>query len=84
MAPEPISTPQLDLFVTPSPAYQEAVDRYEAIRPILKAEQTLSQQSHQTGVSYWRLRHYLQRFRRYGLQGLIDQRKGSSKNKCNK
>ena len=76
MAQKSISIPQLDLFVSQSPAYQEAVDRYEAIRPILKEEQTLSQHRHpETGLSYGRLRRYLQRFRGYGLQGLVDQRK---------
>jgi transposase len=76
MAQKSISIPQLDLFVSQSPAYQEAVDRYEAIRPILKEEQTLSQHRHpETGISYGRLRRYLQRFRGYGLQGLVDQRK---------
>jgi len=75
MTQKPAPPLQLDLFVSQSPAYQEAVDRYEAIRPILKEEQTLAQHSQETGISYWRLRHYRQRFRRYGLQGLIDQRK---------
>jgi len=36
MAQEPTPTPQLDHFVSQSPAYQEAVDRYEAIRPIFR------------------------------------------------
>ncbi|MBM3302416.1 MAG: helix-turn-helix domain containing protein, partial [Deltaproteobacteria bacterium] len=75
MALELTPTPQLDLFVSLSPAYQEAVDRYEAIRPILKEEQSLSQHSRKTGIRYGRLWRYLQQFRRYGLQGLIDQRK---------
>jgi hypothetical protein len=74
MTQEPAPTPPLDLFVRPSPAYQEAIDRYEAIRPILKKEQTRSPHSPKTGISYGRLRRYLHRFQRYGLQGLIDQR----------
>lgn len=35
---------QLDFFVSQSPAYQEALDRYEKIRPVLKEDRTLSQQ----------------------------------------
>jgi putative transposase len=48
--------------------------RYEAIRPVLKRERTLMQQSRATGLSYWRLWRYLRRFRREGLLGLIDRR----------
>jgi transposase len=48
--------------------------RYEAIRPVLKRERTLMQQSRTTGLSYWRLWRDLRRFRREGLLGLIDRR----------
>jgi transposase len=74
MPADPVGTPQLPLFATHSPAYQEALARYEAIRPVLKRERTLMQQSRATGLSYWRLWRYLRRFRREGLLGLIDRR----------
>ena len=75
MPQEPIPALQLDLFVSQSPAYREALDRYEKIRPVLKEDRTLSQQSQETGITYWRLRRYLQRFKRHGIQGLIDRRR---------
>ena len=74
MPADPVGTPQLHLFASHSPAYQEALARYEAIRPVLKGERTLMQQSRATGLSYWRLWRYLRRFRREGLLGLIDRR----------
>jgi hypothetical protein len=62
--------PQLPLFAHDTIGYPEALARYEAIRPVLKGERSLRQQSHQTGVTYWRLWRDLQRFRRAGLLGL--------------
>jgi hypothetical protein len=49
-----ISALQLHLFASDSPAYQDALGRYEEIRPILKQERTLAQHSRETGFSYWR------------------------------
>jgi Homeodomain-like domain/leucine-zipper of insertion element IS481 len=65
---------QLPLFVQDTVGYSDAIARYEAIRPILKGEQSLRQQSQQTGMNYWRLWRDLRRFRRDGLLGLIDRR----------
>ena len=45
MLPEPASSPQLDLFISDSAAYRDALARYEEIRPVLKKERTLAQQS---------------------------------------
>jgi hypothetical protein len=70
-----ISALQLPLFATDSPAYQEALARYEEIRPILKQEHTLAQHSRETGLNSWRLWRDLRRFTRSGLLGLIDRRK---------
>jgi transposase InsO family protein len=75
MPGDQLSALQLHLFASDSPAYQEALARYEAIRPILKQERTLAQHSRETGLNYWRLWRDLRRFRRYGLLGLIDRRK---------
>ena len=69
-----VSALQLHLFASDSPAYQDALARYEAIRPVLKRERTLAQQSRATGLSYWRLWRDLRRFRRAGLLGLVDRR----------
>jgi leucine-zipper of insertion element IS481 len=66
--------PQLPLFVRDTVGYPEALARYEAIRPILKGERSLRQQSHQAGIKYWRLWRDLQRFRGDGLPGLLDRR----------
>jgi transposase len=66
--------PQLPLFAGDTVGYPEALARYEAIRPILKGEQSLPQRSQQTGINYWRLWRDLRRFRRNGLLGLIDRR----------
>src|SRR5215216_4241916 len=75
MPADPVGTPQLHLFASHWPAYQDALAHYEAIRPILKRERTLAQHSRETGLNYWRLWRHLRRFRREGLLGLIDQRK---------
>ena len=75
MPADPVGLPQLPLFASHSPAYQDALAHYEAIRPILTRERTLPQQSRKTGLNYWRLWRHLRRFRREGLSGLIDQRK---------
>jgi leucine-zipper of insertion element IS481 len=66
--------PQLPLFVHDTVSYPDALARYEAIRPVLTGERSLRQQSHQTGINYWRLWRDLRRFRRDGLLGLIDRR----------
>ena len=71
--PPPVS-PQLDLLPSDSPAYRDALARYETLRPILQGHRTLVQQSHATGLPYKRLWRELQRFRRDGLAGLLDQR----------
>jgi transposase len=75
MPADPVGTPQLHLFASHWPAYQDALAHYEAIRPILKRERTLPQHSRETGLNYWRLWRHLRRFRHEGLLGLIDQRK---------
>jgi hypothetical protein len=41
MPADPVDAPQLHLFASHSPTYQDALARYEAIRPILKRERTL-------------------------------------------
>jgi transposase len=66
--------PQLPLFVHDTVGYPDALARYEAIRPVLKDERSLRQQSQQTGINYWRLWRDLRRFQRSGLLGLVDQR----------
>jgi hypothetical protein len=66
--------PQLPLFVHDPAASPEALARYEALRPVLKGERSLPQQSQVTGINYWRLWRDLRRFQRAGLLGLIDQR----------
>jgi transposase InsO family protein len=68
------TAPQLDLFVSSSAAYEAALARYEALRPVLTGERSLRQQSQHTGVNYWRLWRDLRRFQREGLLGLLDQR----------
>jgi leucine-zipper of insertion element IS481 len=65
---------QLHLFVQDTVGYADAIARYEVIRPMLKGERSLRQQSQQTGINYWRLWRDLRRFRRDGLLGLIDRR----------
>ena len=64
---------QLDLFGD-SPAHQKAVAHYELIRPVLRQERTLAEQSRHTGIGYRRLWRYWQRFQRGGFLGLIDGR----------
>ena len=74
MPQEPTGSPQLDLFVSVSPAYQDALARYEQIRPILKGERTLPHHSKATGINYWRLWRDLRRFTHSGVLGLLDRR----------
>jgi hypothetical protein len=74
MSLAPASAPQLDLFVSSSAAYEAALARYEALRPVLTGERSLRQQSQHIGVNYWRLWRDLRRFQREGLLGLLDQR----------
>jgi hypothetical protein len=62
---------QLPLFVQDAVGYSDALAHYEAIRPILKSERSLRQQSQQTGMNYWRLWRDLRRFRHDGFLGLI-------------
>ena len=69
-----LSSPQLHLFPSDSPAYRDALVRYETLRPVLQGQRTLRQQSHLTGLPYKRLWRELQRFRRDGLYGLLDRR----------
>jgi hypothetical protein len=65
---------QLDLFLRDTAAYQQAVARYDILRPVLHGQSTLTQQSHATGIPYNRLWRDLQRFQRAGLVGLLDHR----------
>jgi len=74
MPEDQVSALQLHLFASDSPASQEALARYEEIRPIVKQECTLAQHSRATGLNYWRLWRDLHRFTRYGLLGLINRR----------
>jgi hypothetical protein len=69
-----LSSPQLHLFPGDSPAYQDALARDEILRPVLQGQRTLIQQSHLTGLPDKRLWRDLQRFRRDGLDGLLDRR----------
>jgi len=75
MPEEQIPPVQLDLFGEDTLAHKEALRRYELIQPVLTQQQTLQAQSQQTGISYWRLRRYIQRFTQRGLAGLIDRRR---------
>ena len=65
---------QLDLFLRDTAAYQQALARYDRLRPILQGQSTLTQQSHATGIPYNQLWRDLRRFQRAGLVGLLDQR----------
>jgi transposase len=65
---------QLDLFLRDTAAYQQALARYDILRPVLQGQSTLTQQSHATGLPYNRLWRDLQRFQRAGLVGLLDHR----------
>ncbi len=67
-------SPQLDLLLRDTPAYQQALARYEVLRPILQGQRTLGQQRQATGLPYHRLWHDRQRFQRAGLVGLLDHR----------
>jgi hypothetical protein len=44
--------PQLPLFASHSPTYQDALAHAEAIRPILTREHTLALHSRETGLNY--------------------------------
>jgi hypothetical protein len=48
-----VGTPQLSLFASHTPVYQDTLAHDEAIRPILTRERTLVQQSRATGLNYW-------------------------------
>jgi hypothetical protein len=74
MPPAATPSPQLDLFLRDTPAYQQALARYERLRPILQGQCTLTQQSHTTGISYHQLWQDWRRFQRVGLVGLLDHR----------
>lgn len=74
MPTAPPFSPQLDLLPNLSPASGDVLARYEALRPILQGQRPLKQQSQATGLPYKRLWRDLQRFRRDGLAGLLDQR----------
>src|SRR5215471_3687571 len=65
---------QLNLFLRDTAAYQQALARYDRLRPILQGQATLTQQSHATGIPYNQLWRDLRRFQRAGLVGLLDQR----------
>jgi transposase len=67
-------SPQLDLFLRDTLAYQKALARYERLRPILQGQCTLTQQSHATGIPYHQLWQDWRRFQRAGLVGLLDHR----------
>ena len=74
MPRDSVHVPQLPLFIRDIVGYPEALIRCEAIRPVLKGERSLRQQSRVIGINYWRLWRDLQRFRNDGLLGLIDRR----------
>jgi transposase InsO family protein len=65
---------QLDLFLRDTTAYQQALARYDRLRPVLQGQSTLTQQSQATGIPYNQLWRELRRFQRAGLVGLLDQR----------
>ena len=67
-------SPQLDLFLRDTLAYQKALARYERLRPILQGQCTLTEQSRATGVPYHQLWQDWRRFQRAGLVGLLDHR----------
>ena len=75
MSKEPIDPNQLDLFGE-NPAHRKAVEIYDWIRPVLRQERTLAEQSRHTGVAYRRLWRYWKRFQGRGFLGLIDGRTG--------
>lgn len=65
---------QLDLFLHDTSVYQQALARYNVLRPILQGQSTLTQQSQRTGLPYHHLWWDLRRFQRAGLIGLLDRR----------
>jgi hypothetical protein len=67
-------SPQLDLFLRDTPAYQPALARYERLRPILQGQSTLMEQSRVTGVPYHRLWQDWRRVQRAGRGGRLDHR----------
>ena len=67
-------SPQLDLFLRDTPAYQQALARYERLRPILQGQRTLAEQSRATSIPYHQLWQDWRRFQREGLVGLLDHR----------
>jgi leucine-zipper of insertion element IS481 len=67
-------SPQLDLFIRDTPAYQKALARYDVLRPILQGLYTPAQHSRATGISYHRLWQDLRRVRHAGIIGLLDRR----------
>jgi hypothetical protein len=68
------SSPRPHLFVSDTAASPDALARNEAIRPVLKGERSLPQQSQRTRMNYWHLWRDLRRFRRDGRLGLVDRR----------
>ena len=64
---------QLELFAESSP-HQKALETYEWIRPVLRQQRTLAEQSRHLGIAYKRLWRYWHRFQRWGLWGLLDGR----------
>jgi hypothetical protein len=67
-------SPQLDLFIRDTPAYQKALARYDVLRPIFQDLYTPAQQSRATGIPYHRLWQDLRRFQHAGIVGLLDRR----------
>jgi hypothetical protein len=67
-------SPQLDLFVRQTPAYQKAFARDDVLRPILQGQSTLVQQRRATGIPYHRLWPDLRRFQHAGMVGLLERR----------
>src|SRR5262249_2302369 len=67
-------SPQLDLFLRDTLAYQKALARYEPLRPILQGQCTLTEQSRATGIPYHQLWQDWRRFQRAGIVGLLDHR----------
>ena len=62
-------SPQLDLCMRDTAASQEALARYEVLRPILQGTRTLTQHSQATGIPYGLLWRDLRRVERAGLVG---------------
>jgi hypothetical protein len=67
-------SPQLDLFVRQTPAYQKAFARDDVLCPILQGQSTLVQQRRATGIPYHRLWQDLRRFQHAGIVGLLERR----------